>query len=155
MNPVLRGIAIYLFLLILFRLMGKRSLSESTTFDFVLLLIISEVTQQALVGEDYSLTGAFILIITLISVDLVFNVMKERFPFLGKVAEGTPLIIVDEGKLLKKRMNKCKVSQEDILEAARLSFGLERMEQIKYAILEKDGSISIVPRKDQSGKSQA
>lgn len=149
MNPVVRGAAVYLFLLLVFRIMGKRSLSESTTFDFVLLLIISEVTQQALVGQDYSLTGAFILIITLISLDLIFSLVKEKFPLFGKIAEGAPLIVVDQGKPLTKRMKKCKVSEEDILEAARSRFGLEKMEQIRYAILEKDGSISIVPEKER------
>lgn len=152
MNPVIRGVAVYLFLLVLFRIMGKRSLSESTTFDFVLLLIISEVTQQALVGQDYSLTGAFVLIVTLISLDLIFSILKDNFPVFGKIAEGAPLIVVDQGKPLTKRMKKCKVSEEDILEAARLNFGLEKMEQIRYAILEKDGSISIVPEKKKEGK---
>jgi uncharacterized membrane protein YcaP (DUF421 family) len=150
MNPVLRGLAIYLFLLLVFRIMGKRSLAESTTFDFILLLIISEVTQQALVGEDYSLTGAFILIVTLISIDLVFSFFKDRFPMFGKITESVPLIIVDQGKPLKKRMEKCKISKEDVLEAARESFGLEKMDQIKYAIVEKDGTISIIPETKKS-----
>ena len=145
MNPVLRGIAIYLFILVLFRLMGKRSLSEATTFDLVLLLIISEVTQQALVGHDYSLTGSFILIVTLVSTDLVFSLLKEQFPFFGKITEGLPLVIVNEGKPLINRMKKSKVSEDDILEAARMTFGLERMKDIKYAILEKSGDITIVP----------
>jgi uncharacterized membrane protein YcaP (DUF421 family) len=145
MNPVLRGIAIYLFLLLWLRVMGKRSLAESTTFDFVLLLIISEVTQQALVGEDYSLTGSFILIITLIGVDLIFSFLKDKFQLFGKVTEGVPLIIAENGKLLHGRMHKVKVNEEDILEAARFAHGLENVNQIKYAILEKDGSISIVP----------
>lgn len=145
MNPVLRGIAIYLFILLLLRIMGKRSLSEATTFDLVLLLVISEVTQQALVGRDYSLTGAFILIVTLVSTDLIFSLLKENFPFFGKVTEGLPLIIVDEGRPLAKRMKKAKVSEDDVLEAARMSFGLEKMTDIKYAILEKSGDISIIP----------
>lgn len=145
MNPVFRGLAIYLFILILFRIMGKRSLSEATTFDLVLLLIISEVTQQALVGQDYSLTGAFILITTLISLDLIFSLLKEHFKFFGRVTEGLPLIIVNEGKPLSKRMKKSKVDEEDVLEAARLHFGLEKMSDIKYAILEKGGDITIVP----------
>lgn len=84
MNPVVRGLSIYLFILVLFRIMGKKSLSDATTFDFILLLIISEVTQQALVGQDYSLTGSFILITTLVSTDLIFSLLKESFPFLGK-----------------------------------------------------------------------
>src|SRR5687768_16624243 len=148
MNPVIRGISIYIVLLIVFRIMGKRSLSESTTFDLVLLLIISEVTQQALVGHDYSLTGAFILIVTLITTDLVFTLLKDNFNLFGKIAEGTPLIIVEHGKPLLKRMKKCNVDKEDIMEAARLHFGLEKMEGIKYAILEKDGNISIIPEKN-------
>jgi uncharacterized membrane protein YcaP (DUF421 family) len=135
MNLVLRGVIIYLFLLIVFRLMGKRSLSETTTFDLVLLLIISEVTQQALVGEDYSLTAAMVLIVTLISFDLVFTLLKTKFKFFGKLAEGSPLIIVDHGKPLLSRMQKCHVDEDDIMEAARLSFGLEKLEEIKYAIL--------------------
>ena len=145
MNPVLRGAAIYIFLLIVFRIMGKRSLSETTTFDFILLLIISEVTQQALVGEDNSLTAAFVLIITLVTLDLVLSFLKEHFKLFGKFVEGTPLVVVEKGKPLKERMKKSRVENDDIMEAARLNFGLERMEQIKYAVLEKDGSISIIP----------
>jgi uncharacterized membrane protein YcaP (DUF421 family) len=145
MNPVIRGFSIYLFILVLFRIMGKKSLSDATTFDFVLLLIISEVTQQALVGQDYSLTGSFILIATLVGADLLLSLLKETVPFLGKVTEGLPIVIVIEGKPLRRRMKKTKVSEDDILESARSHFGLERMEQIKYAILEKNGQITIVP----------
>lgn len=145
MNLVLRGLIIYLFLLLIFRLMGKRTLNETTTFDLVLLLIISEVTQQALIGDDFSITASAILICTLVGIDLIFSLIKENSPFLGKILEGAPIVIVDHGKPLKKRMNKTRVDEEDILEAARLNFGLEKMEQIKYAVLEKDGTISIVP----------
>jgi uncharacterized membrane protein YcaP (DUF421 family) len=146
MNPVVRGVSIYLFILILFRIMGKKSLSDATTFDFVLLLIISEVTQQALVGQDYSLTGSFILITTLVTADLVLSLLKESFPFVGKVTEGLPLVIVNEGKPLPRRMRKSKVSEDEILESARQHFGLERMDEIKYAILEKNGQITIIPK---------
>jgi uncharacterized membrane protein YcaP (DUF421 family) len=145
MNPILRGAAIYLFLLLVFRIMGKRSLNETTTFDFVLLLIISEVTQQALVGDDYSITGSALLICTLMGLDLILTLLKDTLPGLGKLTEGAPLIIVDHGKPLKRRMDKTKVGEDDILHAARLNMGLERMEQIKYAVLEKDGTISIIP----------
>jgi uncharacterized membrane protein YcaP (DUF421 family) len=149
MNPVLRGVVIYLVVLIVFRIMGKRSLSEATTFDFVLLLIISEVTQQALVGQDYSLSGSIILVVTLVTVDLILNLIKDKSKAFGKLTEGTSLLIVDEGRLLKDRMRKCKVEEEDVLEAARIQFGLEKLEQIKYAILEKDGKISIIPAKNK------
>ena len=154
MNPVVRGLAIYLFILLWFRIVGKRSLAESTTFDFVLLLIISEVTQQALVGQDYSLTGSFILIVTLITTDLLFSLLKENFPSFGKVTEGLPLLIVNEGKPLLKRMRKSKVSEEDVLEAARVLHGLQKMQEIKYAILEKSGDISIIPFRMSAGRKE-
>jgi uncharacterized membrane protein YcaP (DUF421 family) len=144
MNPVVRGLAIYFFLLIVFRLMGKKSLKETTAFDFVLLLIISEVTQQALVGQDYSITGAFILILTLIAADLLLTFLRGRFRFIDKIVDGNPILIVDHGKPLKGRMRKCKVDEDDILHAARLARGVEKMEEIKYAVLERDGSISVI-----------
>jgi uncharacterized membrane protein YcaP (DUF421 family) len=124
--------------------MGKKSLKETTAFDFVLLLIISEVTQQALVGQDYSITGAFILILTLIAADLLLTFLRGRFKFIDKIVDGNPILIVDHGKPLKGRMRKCKVDEDDVLHAARLSRGVEKMEEIKYAVLERDGSISII-----------
>ena len=145
MNPVLRGVVIYLFLLIIFRIMGKRHMSETTTFDLVILLIISEVTQEALVGEDYSLTASMILICTLMGSTLVLSLLKEWFPSFDRVAESVPLVVVDNGKPLKKRMKKAQVDEDDVLNAARMVHGLERMEDIKYAVLEKDGNISIIP----------
>ena len=145
MNPVIRGAAVYLFVYLIFRILGKRSLAEITTFDFVLLLIISETTTDALIGEDYSLMACFIMVCTLVGLDLLLSLLKGRWKAFEKFSDGVPLVIVDKGTPLKKRMEKTKVDEEDVLEAARLSHGLERMNQIKYAVLEKDGSISIIP----------
>jgi uncharacterized membrane protein YcaP (DUF421 family) len=68
----------------------------------------------------------------------------------GRIVEGAPLVIVDNGKPLKKRMQKTQVDEEDILHAARSNFGIEKMEEIKYAVLEKDGTISIIPVQNSS-----
>lgn len=149
MNPVVRGLAVYLFLFIIFRIVGKRTLSEMTTFDFVLLLIISETTTDALIGEDYSLMACFIMVSTLIGTEFLFSLLKEKFRWFDVMSDGAPLVIVDNGKPLKKRMDKARVDEGDILESARQLHGLERMDQIKYAVLERDGSISIIP---QAGK---
>ena len=145
MNPVVRGLAVYLFVYIIFRISGKRTLAEITTFDFVLLLIISETTTDALIGEDYSLLACFIMVCTLVATDFLFSILKDKSKGFERVADGVPLIIVDKGKPLKKRMQKSKVDEDDVMEAARLLHGLERMEQVKYAVLERDGSISIIP----------
>lgn len=149
MNPVIRGVAVYLFVYIIFRLLGKRALAEITTFDFVLLLIISETTTDALIGEDYSLTASFIMVSTLVGVDLLLTLMKGKWKMFEKITDGSPIVILDRGKPLKERMKKTKVDEEDILEAARQIHGLEKLSQIKYAVLEKDGSISIIPNRDE------
>ena len=146
MNPVVRGLVVYLFLFVIFRIVGKRTLSETTTFDFVLLLIISETTTDALIGEDYSLMACFIMVSTLIGTEFLFSLLKEKSRWFEITSDGAPLVIVDHGKTLKKRMNKSRVDEGDVLEAARSLHGLERMDQIKYAVLEKDGSISIIPK---------
>lgn len=147
MNSVIKGIIIYLFILIIFRFMGKKSLANTTTFDLVLLLIISETTSNALTGGDYSLTTCLLLVCTLAGTDFMLGKMKLRNPRLDKIIDGVPLILVDKGKPLPQRMKKSRVDESDILEAARMSQGLETMEQIKYAVLERDGSISIIPER--------
>jgi uncharacterized membrane protein YcaP (DUF421 family) len=148
MDSVLRAAAIYLFLLVLFRIAGKRSLSEATTFDFLLLLIIGEATQQALLGEDFSLTNAFLVIITLIGIDIAMSLWEQRWPRLGKWFEGVPLVIVDHGQPLRERMQRVRVNEAEILTAARERQGLSRMDQIQYAVLERSGGISIIPKQD-------
>ncbi|MEW6168354.1 MAG: YetF domain-containing protein [Pseudomonadota bacterium] len=146
METILRALAIYAFLLLVFRFSGKRSLAQTTTFDLVLLLVVGEATQQAVVGDDYSITTAMLAIVTLVGLDVGLSVVKERFRPLERFVDDMPLIIVEHGRPLRERMDKERVDEEDVLAAARNLHGLERMQQIKYAVLERNGAISIVPR---------
>ena len=146
MDAVLRALAVYVFLLVLFRISGRRTLSEVTTFDFVLLLIIGEATQQALLGDDFSMTNAFIVIATLVMIDIGLSLFKGRVPFSSKIIDGVPMIIVENGMPLRERMKRARFDKDDVLERARQSHGLERLDQIKYAVLEVSGSISIIPK---------
>jgi uncharacterized membrane protein YcaP (DUF421 family) len=148
MESVLRAAAIYAFLLVLFRLTGRRALSEITTFDFVLLLVIGEATQQALLGDDFSVINAFVVIATLVLIDILLSLFKQRSPQVGRFLDGMPLIVVEYGKPLTQRLRKARLTEEDILEAARQSQGLERMEQIRFAVLEKNGQISVIPESE-------
>jgi uncharacterized membrane protein YcaP (DUF421 family) len=147
MESVVRGLVVYFFLLLIFRISGKRTLAENTNFDLVLLLIISETTQQAMVDNDHSVVNGFLLIMTLIGASIGMSLLKQRLPALEKWLDGTPLVIVEDGKVLKDRMDKVRVDDADILEAARTLHGLERLDQIKYAIVERSGAITIVPLK--------
>lgn len=146
MDSVLRAAAIYVFLLLVFRLSGKRSLAQITTFDFVLLLVIGEATQQALLGDDFSLTNAAVVILTLLGLDIALSLLQQRSPLMEKWLDDIPLVLVDDGTPLKDRMDKARVDESDILAAARELQGLERMDQVKYAVLERSGGISIVPK---------
>jgi uncharacterized membrane protein YcaP (DUF421 family) len=146
MDTVLRAVSVYALLLIIFRIAGKRSLAQITTFDLILTLIISEAIQQALVDNDNSMTNAFILVITLVGVDIGLSLLKQRSSAVDKVLEGMPVIILEGDQVHRERMSLERIDEADILNAAREAHGLERLDQIKYAIVEANGHITIVPR---------
>ena len=147
MDAVLSATFIYAFLLLLMRISGRRTLSQMTTFDFVLLLIVGEATQQALLGQDFSLTNAALVITTLLGLDLLLSLIKSRSPSFGQWVDGVPMIIVENGKVLRERTDKARVDESDILESARQLQGIERLDQIRYAVLEANGNITVVAKK--------
>lgn len=147
MESVIRPALVYVVVLVLLRLTGKRTLAQITSFDFVLLLIISEATQQALIGEDNSMINAAIVVATLIGLNIVMSLLKQRYKWFDRLLDDIPLVIVADGKPFKDRMEKARVDEDDVLDAARENCGLERMDQIRHAILERDGQISIIPRR--------
>lgn len=146
MDTVIRALCVYIVLLIIFRIAGKRSLAQITTFDLVLTLIISEAIQQAMVDNDNSMTNAFILVLTLVATDIGLSLAKQRWSRFDRIVEGTPVILVEEGRLHEDRMRAERVSPDDILGAAREFRGLERLDQIKYAVVEQNGTITVIPR---------
>jgi uncharacterized membrane protein YcaP (DUF421 family) len=155
LDAVLRAVAIYFVLLLILRASGKRTLAQVTTFDFVLLLIIGEATQQGLIGDDFSVTKAWLLIATLVGVDIGLSLLQERVPKLAHLLEGAPLVICKDGQALTDRMKAARVDEEDVLASARAVHGIERLEQIKYAVLERDGGISIVPKAEAAWRDGA
>lgn len=146
MGSVIRGLIVYAFLLFVFRISGKRTLSEATAFDLVLILIISETTQQAMVDNDHSMANAAILILTLVGTDIFLSLVKQWFPATSPVLDGTAVILIKDGKVLQDRLAYERVDTSDILESARLQLGLEHLDQIKLAVLERSGKISVVPK---------
>ncbi|HEU4686103.1 MAG TPA: YetF domain-containing protein [Nitrospira sp.] len=145
MDAILRALAVYILLMVMFRIAGRRTMMQLTSFDLVLLLIVSEATQNAMIGNDYSVTNGLLVIVTLIGLDIGFSHLKHRSPFFERWLDGVPMVIVDNGRPLFELMNQARVDEDDIMTSARSS-GLERMEQIKYAVLESSGGISIIPK---------
>ncbi len=146
MDLVLRAAAVYLFLLLVFSIAGKRAIAEMDTFDFVLLLIIAEATQQAMIDDDNSMTNALLIIVTLLALNVGFSLLKQHSPLVDRLIDDVPVLIVVDGNPLKDRMDRARVDERDILQAARESQGLVRLDQIQYAVLERDGAISVVPK---------
>ncbi len=147
MDMVFRALAIYLFLVVVFKVAGRRALLQMTSFDLILLLIISEATQQALLGEDFSVTGAMITITTLVVVDIIFGLMKKYFSPVENILDGTPVILVENVVPLADKLKKVDGSRMAYLVSARQNNGITKLSEIKYAILERNGHISIIPEK--------
>ena len=145
MDSIIRAAFMYFFLLVVFRIAGRRTLGEMSTFDFILLLIVSEATQQAMIDSDNSITNSVLIILTLVGLSTLLSLFERRFKGLDKMVNGIPTVIVENGKIIKDRANKARIEEGEILTAARQTQGLERMDQIKYAVLERSGAISIIP----------
>lgn len=148
MDSVIRGIAIYAILLLITRLSGRRTLGQSTPFDLVLLLIIAETTQQALLGDDFSLINALILILTLFSVDILLSYVKRSSRRVALWLDGAPTVLISGGKIDAPAMRRARIGIGDILEAARGQQGLRSLDEIEAAVLEISGVISIIPRRE-------
>jgi uncharacterized membrane protein YcaP (DUF421 family) len=145
MDALLRGFGVYLFLLVVFRATGKRTLAQITMFDFVLLLIVSEATQQALLGDDFSVTNGCLIVLVLLICDRSLDLVTHRVPRLDRWLNDVPLILVKDGEVLQTRLDWARIGLDDILEQARQAQGLERLDQIRFAVLERNGAISIIP----------
>lgn len=147
MDTVIRALVVYFLLLLVFRFAGKRTLAHTSSFELILLLIISETVQEALIDDDHSITNSFLLILTLVGTTIGLSFIKHYFPNVDKWLEEEPLIILENGKPHKERMDKLRVDEKEILTAARKLQGLTRLDEIKYAILESNGEITIVPKR--------
>ncbi|MDP9840513.1 uncharacterized membrane protein YcaP (DUF421 family) [Neorhizobium huautlense] len=146
METVIRGAAIYFILLIALRLSGRRTVAQMTPFDLVLLLIIAETTQQALLGDDFSIINAALLIIVLFSMDIGLSYIKKWAPRVARIIDGTPTVLISDGKPDLRAFARARVSLDDVLTTARVEQGLEQLTQIKSAVLEADGAVSIIPK---------
>jgi uncharacterized membrane protein YcaP (DUF421 family) len=121
-------------------------MAEMDTFDMVTMLIISEATQNALVGQNSSMTYSFLVIITLVACTVFMAWLKARSPRMEHVLQGGPVILVENGRFFRERMKAAYVDEQDILSSARKEQAIERLDQIKFAILETSGQISIIPK---------
>lgn len=148
MDTIIRGLAVYAVLLMVTRLAGRRTLAQATPFDFVLLLIIAETTQQALLGDDFSITNSVLLIISLFTANIMMAFIKSRSSKLALWLDGAPTVLMSRGRIDPDTLVRARISVDDILTAAREQHGIARLDGIDAAILEVSGGISIIPKPD-------
>lgn len=145
MDSIIKATIVYFALWAIIRVSGRRTLGEMSAFDLVLFMIIGGSTQRAITGQDYSMTNALLLVATFVVLDVALSIVELRSPFARRILNAMPMIVVENGVLLGRRMRCARVTEDNILEAARRLHGLERIDQIKFAILEGTGEITIVP----------
>lgn len=146
MDMVIRGVLLYAILWAVLRCTGRRTIAQITVFDFILLLVIGEATQNALLGEDFTLTNAAVIIITLMVTDDVCTSIRARSKRFERFMEGVPVRLMAHGQLLREPLMRERVDQDDIMQAARHAHGIARLDQIEEAYLEPSGGISVIPK---------
>jgi uncharacterized membrane protein YcaP (DUF421 family) len=151
METVIRVVIIYIFIVVGLRVVGKREFGQLSPLELVTLLIIPELVSQALTHEDYSLTNALVGTSTLLVLVYLSSLIQYNVKPIGRVIEGVPTVLVRQGKFIKEHLDEERIAPDEIFNAMRQS-GLEKLEQVRWAILETDGKVSIVP--EEEAKSQ-
>jgi uncharacterized membrane protein YcaP (DUF421 family) len=142
---VARTLIVYLALLAGLRLAGKRELGQMTPFDLVVILLVANAVQNAMVGPDTSVTAGLIAAGVLLGVNYVLAVARDRVPWLRRAVEGTPTVLVHDGAFVTANMRKESLDEDDVMMALR-EHGVDDVKDVSTAILETDGTISIVPK---------
>jgi uncharacterized membrane protein YcaP (DUF421 family) len=140
-----RAIIVYLFLLLLFRVFGRRELGQLTGFDIIVLLTISNILQNSMIGNDNSVTGGMIgaAVLLLANLTLAFIVFRSRRA--ERLVEGTPRVLIHEGAMLTEQIKLELLTEQDLLAAVHRE-GLESFDDVHLAIAEPNGLISVIPR---------
>ncbi|OHB20749.1 MAG: hypothetical protein A2939_00080 [Parcubacteria group bacterium RIFCSPLOWO2_01_FULL_48_18] len=143
LDIVLRAVAVYAVMLVGLRLSGKREIGQMTPFDFVLLLLIANAVQNAMVGSDTSLVGGIIAAGTLICINMIVTRLVWRSKKIQRLVEGSPTLLISDGKTVAKNLKKEKVTKE-VLEEVLREHGVASVSDVKCAMLEVDGNISVI-----------
>jgi uncharacterized membrane protein YcaP (DUF421 family) len=143
MEVIIRAAAGYVLLLGMVRLIGRRTASQLAPFDLVVLFIFGGITITAIIGEDHSMVASITALATIGLLHVGVSWVKAHSAFFGRLVDGTPVVIYEDGHWHEDRMRGLRVLESDVMAAARQR-GLMRLEQVRYAIAERDGKVSII-----------
>ena len=155
-NPVeliVRGTATYWFIFLLFRVVLRRSVGAIGIADVLLLVLIADAAQNAMAGDYKSITDGAILVSTILGWSVLFDWITFRFPRIGKLVEPSPLPLVEYGRMNRRNMREELVSEDELMAKLREQ-GIERLEEVKRAMMESDGVVTVI-RYDGRNREQA
>ena len=135
--------AVYIFLIVAIRLFGKKEFSQLSVFDIVFILLISNAVQNSMIAADFTFWGGITSAVTLFIVNLIIKNVIYKIPKVSDWVQGHPILLIYDGKQIPENMKKAKVSVEELEEATR-EHGIDVLENVSLAVLEVDGSISVV-----------
>ena len=150
LEKILRPFLVSVALLVAFRVMSKRDLTQNTTFDLLIVLLLSNIVQNALIGDDNSILGALVGGATLLLMSTALNRFTAKSIKARRILEGEPILLVHNGGLLSENMTKYAVSRAD-LNAGLRGQNMITLADVRYAFLELDGTISVIRKSEQSG----
>jgi uncharacterized membrane protein YcaP (DUF421 family) len=145
MDLALRSIVVFFFVFLLTRVIGRRELSSLEPFDLILLIVLGDAVQQSLTQDDYSVTGAFIVISTIAILQVGVSYLNFRVPRLRLLLNGEPIVIVQDGKVIEANAKRERLTPEDIAEGARLQ-QIATIEDVEWAILETSGELTFIEK---------
>lgn len=145
---VLRGVVVYVVILLLVRLSGKRTVGQFTPFDLIVVVLLGNSVQNSLIGEDYSLLGGLVLAATLIGLNWLVGSLTARNHAFDRLVEGVPVLLARDGEVFRGALRHSNVSETDFAESLRQA-GCDSEAQIGMAVLETNGRISVLKREEQ------
>jgi len=144
MSVVLRAAAAYFVLLFAVRLIGRRTASMMAPFDLIVLFLFAGATITAVLGEDHSFAASVSTVFSIGLMHTLVSFLKRKSPLAGRIVDGTPVVVFEKGAWHPDRMRGLRMLEQDVMTAVRQK-GLMRLEQVRYAIVERDGKVSIIP----------
>ena len=150
LEKIIRAATVYIFLLVALRLTGKRQLGQMSSFDLVVLLILSNIVQNAMIGNDNSITGGVIGATTILALNYVMARVVLANKGFERLVEGSPTVLIHNGKVIEANMRRERLTRDELMAALR-RLGILGVEEVRVALLEETGAITAVKREHPSG----
>lgn len=146
MDIVLRAVLAFAFLVLLFRVIGRRELSSFEPFDLILLIVIGDLIQQGVTQSDYSLTGILLSVGTFAVLTVALSFLTSRVPWVRPVVEAAPIVVVQDGQVLEKNLRRERMTAEEVAAEARQR-QIRSLDEVEWAVLEGNGRLSFITKR--------